>query len=146
MVGGCSTGDLRISTFAQGLYYANNSVRVKHVFKSTAIKYSGIHWLFWEKSIKCSELIVSWGWPCAFRRVEALPIFRRRLLGGLMDFATRELQSRVIFISCQFSPVQCSSCSFKVRLQIILSDQLVLFSVALLLCLSTPNWGLGMPC
>jgi hypothetical protein len=35
------------------------------------------------------------------RREESLPIFKRRLLGGLLDFAARELQVQVIFVcSC----------------------------------------------
>lgn len=32
---------------------------------------------------------------CTWRREEALPIFKRRLLGGLLDFAARELQVQV---------------------------------------------------
>lgn len=33
-----------------------------------------------------------------WRREESLPIFKRRLLGGLLDFAARELQVQVIFV------------------------------------------------
>jgi len=34
-----------------------------------------------------------------WRREESLPIFKRRLLGGLLDFAARELQVQVSFVS-----------------------------------------------
>lgn len=33
--------------------------------------------------------------PIFQRREESLPIFKRRLLGGLLDFAARELQAQV---------------------------------------------------
>ncbi|GKV12962.1 hypothetical protein SLEP1_g24045 [Rubroshorea leprosula] len=60
-------------------------------------------WKDIEATIHCAEWLSIVGGSCTgdqrIRREESLPIFKRRLLGGLLDFAARELQSQTQVIA-----------------------------------------------
>lgn len=50
--------------------------------------------------------VYSFCFPTFGRREESLPVFKRRLLGGLLDFAAGELQVQVNFVNlrCLLKP------------------------------------------
>ncbi|PPD98676.1 hypothetical protein GOBAR_DD04305 [Gossypium barbadense] len=74
-------------------------------------------WKDIEATIHCAEWLSIVGGSSTrdkrIRREESLPIFKRRLLGGLMDFATRELQAQTQLIAAASAGVAAEGLSAK---------------------------------
>lgn len=116
--------EVLISNYEMGSYKDSNGVSITeiedliHNFLIIVLEHSMRQkdgWKDVEATIHCTEWLSMVGGSSTgdqrIRREEALPVFKRRLLGGLLDFAARELQVQTQVIAAAAAGVAAEGLS-----------------------------------